>query len=195
MDTQQDISFYLESQAKRFRKHLDPKLDITSLVLKGHLFAEEQLFEIITLHCRNTMPLQRIQLSFSQKLKLASAMYSFHLPVDLSNNKLWSALEHLNKLRNTLAHSLDNPETNKKIIVFLNSIRDLSFSSVSGSCNEILDLDDKELLLKLFNSISGLLGYLSCMRGIAYLNTPEKLYRRANIDNSDFVVILPDKIS
>lgn len=194
MDTQKEVPIYWESQVKRFRKHLDPKLDITSLVLKGHLFAEELLLEIITLHCRDSMPLQRIQLSFSQKLRLASAMYSFHLPLNLSNAKIWAALEHLNKLRNTLAHSLDNPETNKKIFVFLNSFRDLSPSSDSHSYDEISDLDDNVLSLKLYNSISGVLGYLSCMRGIAYLNTPEKLYKRANLDNSDLVVIVPDEV-
>lgn len=195
MDTQQEVSIYWDSQVVRFKKHLDPMLDITSLVLKGHLFAEELLLEIITLHCRNPIPLQRIQLSFSQKLKLASAMYSFHLPINLSNNKVWAALEHLNRLRNTLAHSLDNPETNKKISVFLNSFRDLSPSSNSHSYDEISDFDDKFISLKLFNSIAGMLGYLSCMRGIAYLNTPEKLYKRANLDESDLVVIVPDEFS
>ena len=59
----------------KYDKHLTPELDMTSLVLKAHLFLEEILYEIVLLHCKVPKALEGIQFSFHHKLKLAEALY------------------------------------------------------------------------------------------------------------------------
>ncbi|WP_262787917.1 hypothetical protein [Enterobacter cloacae] len=108
MRTQKSLKDIYEARCARYEKHLHAGMDTTSIILKGHLFVEELLFDILKLHCRNSVPIENIKLGFSHKLSLVHAMFGSHLPgVEFPKN-VWAALDKLNKLRNALAHNIDS---------------------------------------------------------------------------------------
>lgn len=76
--------------------------DLTLSTLKGHLLIEEQLDNFITARLPNPGALEGARLTFDLKIKLAHAIASEDRP------EVWLALRKLNKLRNSLAHKLDD---------------------------------------------------------------------------------------
>ena len=74
MRTQKSLKDIYEARCARYEKHLHAGMDTTSIILKGHLFVEELLFDILKLHCRNSVPIENIKLGFSHKLSLVHAM-------------------------------------------------------------------------------------------------------------------------
>ncbi|WP_182928651.1 hypothetical protein [Klebsiella sp. WP3-W18-ESBL-02] len=158
----------------KYKKHLTPDLDMTSLVLKSHLFMEEILYEIVLLHCKSPEALNGIQFSFHHKLKLAEALYGVHMYKVEFPRKIWPVLDALNKLRNELAHRIDSPKLESKIVNFLrlseeNLMKDKSLQPL----DEILH--NSKLLIERMLTVSWyILGNLGFMHGVIYLNTPEK---------------------
>ena len=76
-----------------------PKRDLTLIVLKGHLLAEEQLISLIHANLKHPQAISR--LTFSKRLGLANAMY-----YKTQNAWIWTSLGKLNEARNRLAHNL-----------------------------------------------------------------------------------------
>lgn len=107
----------------RYATHLSKENDIVTTILKGHLFVEELLEDIIYFHCRDPQPLKDTQLTFSMKLKLANALFGSHIPDIKLPNNIWKVITSLNKLRNEIAHKIDSPKLNAKTKDFLESIK------------------------------------------------------------------------
>lgn len=158
----------------KYKKHLTPDLDMTSLVLKSHLFLEEILYEIILLHCRTPKALEGIQFSFHHKMKLAEALYGVHLYTMKFPEGIWPVLDALNKLRNELAHRIDSPKLENKIINFLRLSEEnlMKKESLQPLC-EILS-DSNLLMERMLTVIWNILGSLGFMHGLIYLNSPDK---------------------
>jgi hypothetical protein len=72
------------------------------VALKGHLVIEEKITVAIEKFVFHPNHLEDTRLTFAQKLAIAR---SFSL--DESENSMWNLVAMLNKLRNTLSHSLE----------------------------------------------------------------------------------------
>ncbi len=161
--------------------------DTTPIILKGHLFVEELLFEILKLHCRDSGPIENIKLGFSHKLNLVHAMFGSHLPGMEFPKNVWAALDKLNKLRNALAHSIDSPRAAEVFKSFVSSYSQLVGREVQVRITDEIPGIDRKLGLELIGIIMYLLGFLGCLHGIAYLNPP-LMY------GSEIPVTIPNKI-
>ncbi|MFS7250443.1 hypothetical protein AB6869_14060 [Rahnella rivi] len=170
---QESFKKLTEEYQSKYDKHLTPELDMTSLVLKAHLFLEEILYEIVLLHCKTPKALEGIQFSFHHKLKLAEALYGVHMYKIEFPRGIWPVLDALNKLRNELAHRIDSPKLEDKIVNFLRASEE-NMMREKSSChfNEIL-CNPKLLTERMLNILLYLLGWLGYMHGIIYLNPPE----------------------
>lgn len=92
----------LDADAKSalaFLKRPDPLLTI---VLKGHLLAEERLNRLLVLFAKAPGHLPN-NLRFHQKLRVVRA----NAPLAMSDARVWDLLDALNSIRNQMAHSLD----------------------------------------------------------------------------------------
>jgi len=195
---QENLNKIYKEHSFKYNKHLTPELDITSLVLKSHLFLEEILHEIILLQCKNPKALDSIQFSFHHKLKLAEALhgahfYNFEIPF-----RIWPVLDALNKLRNELAHRIDSSKLDEKIVKFLRTYDD-NFAETKelSSINEILKKPEllKARVRYILNYMLGCLGFI---HGLIYLNPPEKLlaslFEEINIKTCAERIIIPNEI-
>ncbi|CAI1710887.1 hypothetical protein [Serratia proteamaculans] len=184
---QESLKKLSEEYHLKYKKHLTPDLDMTSLVLKSHLFVEEILYEIVLLHCKVPEALEGIQFSFHHKLKLAEALYGVHMyKIEFPRN-IWPVLDALNKLRNELAHRIDSPKLENKIINFLRlSEKNLMKEKPLQPFNEIL-YDSKLLMERMLTILWYMLGSLGFMHGVIYLNPPERflepLFPKLNTKN------------
>ena len=104
-----------QARIDRVRQHLPAGNDLTLVTLKGHLLVEEALDEIIAIACSEPKHLENQNLPFRFKPLLARALFGHLLwPA------LWPLVEALNAVRNNLAHHLDSPELQQRVIRFLN---------------------------------------------------------------------------
>ncbi|MDN4569978.1 hypothetical protein QY051_12955 [Enterobacter hormaechei] len=172
MRTQESLKAIYEARMVRYEKHLNAGMDTTSILLKGHLFVEELLFEILKLHCRDSGPIESIKLGFSHKLNLVHAMFGSHLPGMEFPKTVWAALDKLNKLRNALAHNIDSPKAADVFKSFVSAYSQLVGKEVKVSVTDEIPGIDRKLGLELIGILLYLLGFLGCLHGIAYLNPP-----------------------
>ncbi len=98
---------------ERITQHLLPSDDLTLITLKGHLLVEELLGEIIASYCKNPDALEG-DIGFAVKLKFARALTGAE---ELA--LVWNACQKLNALRNALAHKLEHPEAQKRLVSFI----------------------------------------------------------------------------
>ena len=99
----------IESQ-KRFEESLGDSLDPVIIVLKGHLFSENQLENLIFAGMpRGDRVLEYGNLSYYQKLALVDSL-------DILPDNLISTFRGVNKLRNKLAHNLDTGVSYSEIV-------------------------------------------------------------------------------
>lgn len=106
-----------EDAENRFRRHLSNLRDVTLIVLKGHLLAEEQLNEWLSLQLSNPGALTAGRFSFSQRLCLARALVRQGHCDDLFDH-----VGKLNTLRNKFAHRLEPDQLDLQIKNFLRGI-------------------------------------------------------------------------
>ena len=95
---------------------------MTIIALKGHLLIEELLDEIIWAYCQSPEVLQDVEIRFPAKIKLVVALTGTH---ELST--VWRLCEKLNSLRNSLAHKIEHPSTQKKLNKFFAEFDDGNF--------------------------------------------------------------------
>ncbi|WP_156899916.1 hypothetical protein [Luteimonas mephitis] len=135
------------SKLQRIAQHLPPGDDLTLITLKGHLLVEEQLEDLILSHCKNPSALDG-DIGFSVKLKFARALTGVE-EIALA----WVACQKLNSLRNALAHKLEHPEAQKRLVAFLSTLDDPSTNwKRTGS-----DADDlRRALLFLLGALQGI---------------------------------------
>jgi len=189
MKTQEDLNVIRELNISRYKKHLHQDLDPTSIILKGHLFIEELLMDIIKLQCRDTSPIENIQLSFHHKLKLAQALYVSHLPIIQGPEGMWSVLDNFNQLRNAMAHEIDSPRFTKKLNAFISSYEQLSIKEVNMKLDIPVStaLYSKRFSGDLLSIIYSILGALGFLQGIAFLNPP-------SMNSEGAMIIIPDEV-
>ena len=115
-----------EEGFQKFLEHFPANADITLMVLKGHLLAEEEINEILNFFSHNTKELEKTDLTFFQKICLLRAL----LPSKM--HKTFYAAEMLNRLRNKIAHNLKPKGLEDSIKNFLLSI-DKSYKKTMSS--------------------------------------------------------------
>jgi len=175
--SQEELQNIIKENNDRYKKHLYKGLDSTSVILKGHLFAEELLIEILKLHCRNPQHIEEVQFSFNHKLKLVQAFFGTHLPGFKYSEEVWSVLSSLNQLRNNIAHQIDSPKQNEQLRKFVKSFEQLmkNESYFKLSISDTASLIDNSLATGLSALIFNMLGWLSAIYAIAYLNPPHRI--------------------
>jgi hypothetical protein len=88
--------------------------DLTLVAIKGHLIIERIINGIITSHCQSPQYIDRARLSFSQLAYIAQSLI-----VIPDHKEIFPAIHNLNKLRNTLAHSIDASKAEELAIKFV----------------------------------------------------------------------------
>lgn len=88
--------------------HFPKDGDLVFTLIKGHLIIESLLSSVIKHRCIFEEHLSEARLTFKQKICVARSMVAVPTP-----EHLWATIEHVNKLRNHIAHNLEsqNSET------------------------------------------------------------------------------------
>ncbi|MEJ8866800.1 hypothetical protein [Pseudomonas jessenii] len=122
-----------------FSKHFRDGLDEQTLILKAHLLLEELLRDF----CIRSVPypnhLRKARLSFNQTVQLARSLCILS---DFVSDWAWSVIEHLNKMRNLLAHELEPDqakfeECRQKIITAVKNSSNVDYSDSRLNLNEL----------------------------------------------------------
>lgn len=153
-----DLPLEAQARLKRFDTHLPLSDDPTLIVLKGHLLAEEILENLIRAKCKHPEALDRVEIGFFLKTKLAYALIgNTHENGLILPESVWEMLGALNSLRNELAHSLEPKKLAAKIQKFL------SFAPIPYKINT----SKEDTNTALYAAIVGTLSYLACFETIA----------------------------
>lgn len=113
-----DIAHLFEESERRGERYLSllrREGDLVSVVLRGHLIMEELLYRTVQSHCESPEHLDEARLRFPQLVALAKSLDK--LPA--APPSLWASLAKLNTLRNSLAHSLELPDLDKRVVAFV----------------------------------------------------------------------------
>jgi len=108
--------------------------DLSLAVLKGHLLIDEMVNRVIESFLFHPECLREVRLTIPQRLSLARSI-SFRE----QNNRVWSLIKALNKLRNSMAHCLERV----KLQPDLDRIRTHYFAICP---DEPRDIDDETLI-------------------------------------------------
>lgn len=98
-----DISEHEVEAFRRFLLLLPSEREATLIILKGHLLIEEQVRKIIEERVTKPKAIADAQLDCFQAICIAEALCA-----DESNPDLWNTLKRLNKLRNDIAHRIED---------------------------------------------------------------------------------------
>jgi hypothetical protein len=120
--------------------------DTMLVILKGHLLIEAELVDICNRLLKNPAALERDRVSFRARLNLVRAL----LDEDAMPEGVWSVIEHLNRIRNMLAHNLEPESIEKELCQFFSR-----FDEFEG-CR-----DDKSTPERLTSCVQFLCGALS----------------------------------
>jgi hypothetical protein len=105
---------------ERFER-LMPMTDLTLIILKGHLLAEEQMDEFIkgSLDDVGWKVFSSLKLSFARRLDVARNLHQPKEPFAA----FWAQVEALNKLRNHIAHNAEVPDLQERCTVFVQNLK------------------------------------------------------------------------
>lgn len=80
--------------------------DVTTILLRGHLLVEQELFAIVSERCVNPAALDDLRIGFPVLAGMALAL------VESTPERawLWLAISQLNAIRNAIAHSIRPPK-------------------------------------------------------------------------------------
>jgi len=112
---------------KRFLVLMPHGEDRTLVILKGHLLIEEKLRQIIDNHVVNKSPIIKAKLSFIQVIYLVRAFIK-----NYNDSWVWGALKLLNNLRNSVAHSIEQPDVDLGMEKFISLVKCNSVFSKGG---------------------------------------------------------------
>lgn len=119
MDIDELIAGWKEKQRvseKNFEQYFSPNDDLLAIVLRGHLLIEG-VIDDLNRHCFHFPEFyDEANLTFHKKLLMAQAQVIEPGP------SIFPAIRILNELRNNLAHNLDSPKKEPKILAFLELI-------------------------------------------------------------------------
>lgn len=117
-------------------------------LLKGHLVLEEKITASIEKFVFDAEALENARLSFSQKVSIARS-----ISLDESKNSIWNLVAAINRVRNTLAHSLDGTSRRDA----MNALRS-AYSKERGGGLEEWEKDNEALLI--LSAVAYCLGFL-----------------------------------
>lgn len=117
-------------------------------LLKGHLVLEEKITASIEKFVFDSEALENARLSFSHKLSIARS-----ISLEQSKNSMWNLIAAINRVRNTLAHSLDGTSRRDA----MNALRS-AYSKERGGKLEQWAKDDDALLI--LSAVAYCLGFL-----------------------------------
>jgi hypothetical protein len=114
-----EIDAAAQARIDRVSQHLPKGNDLTLVALKGHLLVEKALDEVIATGCVEPQHLEKVEIPFRVKAALARALFGHILW-----RGVWPLIKSLNTIRNDLAHNLDSPKLQERIIHFLSVRRE-----------------------------------------------------------------------
>ena len=94
----------------RILTHIPDDADVSIVILKGHLIIEEELNKAVISKVISATDIEKARLSFKQLMLITKAHY-----VNEENSWCWSALEKLNKIRNSFSHNLEPKDLDEKL--------------------------------------------------------------------------------
>lgn len=148
-----EIARLMQTHGDLFDKHFSHKLDEQSAVLKAHLLIEGVIRDFAYSSVPNPEHLRGIRLTFQQIVGIARSLIFLK---GAGIDRYWDMIDHLNKLRNLMAHELE-PDQGKqdkcrKALISLSGVSTLngSLSFLCGGMNALLtvslELRKRELL-------------------------------------------------
>ena len=116
----QDAKEYFDNGWLEYLRHLPEDIGhpIEVLVLRGHILIERQLNQLIEVQLSKPEALDLEQMRFASKVRLAEALCGHQI-----HPWVWDALRGVNKLRNSLAHKLEDDELSNHTKKFIEKIR------------------------------------------------------------------------
>ena len=102
----EDSSKYFEE----LKTHLPIVKDPTVIILRGHLLVEDLMDEFIAANLRDPNVIKNARLTFFQKLCIVQGIIG-----SSSDGHMWGPIIALNKLRNTVSHSLPDETLSQKL--------------------------------------------------------------------------------
>jgi hypothetical protein len=114
----------------------DEELALDIVVLRGHLLLEEELRALVMAKLTRPEAFEREDLRFRSLLNLAESLYGAEVP-----DWQWRAIRELNRVRNSLAHRLEDPGAQAGIdgILKVFEASDKLYADVSGGRVEKLN--------------------------------------------------------
>ena len=131
----------VQTHGDLFEKHFSNDLDEQSAVLKAHLLVEGVIRDFCYKSVRNPKHLRGMRLTFQQIVGIAR---SFIVLTGPGYDLFWNMVEHLNKLRNLMAHELEPDQAKqdkcRKELISLSGLTTLngSLSYLCGGLNTLL---------------------------------------------------------
>jgi hypothetical protein len=116
------------------------------VALKGHLVLEERITAAIEKFVFHPEQLEGARLTFAQKLSIARS-----ISLDEHQNSMWDLVERLNKLRNTLSHSLKGASR----VDAMNALR-----STYAKERELEEWEKNDEALLIFSAVAYCLGFI-----------------------------------
>jgi len=95
---------------QRYKELLPRTRDLSLLVLKGHLCIEEQIDALLEASCDHPRDLQDARLTFHQKMCITRALGAWP-----KHGPFWPFVKGLTRLRNKLAHRLEQPSLKQDV--------------------------------------------------------------------------------
>jgi len=118
------------------------------VTLKGHLVLEEKISAAIEKFVFHSEHLDAARLTFAQKLSIARS-----ISLDESGNSMWDLVKAINKVRNTLSHSLKGARRTDA----MNELRSVYTKEMRG---KLEDWEKNDEALLVLSSVSHCLGFL-----------------------------------
>lgn len=160
----EDSTQYLQ----RLKENLPVGKDPTVVILRGHLFVEELLDEIITVALKDASAIQAARLTFFQKLCLAQGVLGLE-----KNCFMWKPFKDLNKLRNDISHKLPDATLSKKLDTLLRTFFEDDFFEIPNN----LYSKSKALRKGIISQCAILFGFISGMKSAISSNRNKGLGR------------------
>lgn len=133
----------MQSHGDLFTKHFSGGLDDQTAVLKAHLLIEGVIRDFVYKSVPNPEHLRGVRLTFQQVVGIARSFMRLTGP---GVDKLWKMIDHLNKLRNLMAHELEPDQAkqdkcrNELISLSGQPTLNESLSFLSGGMNALLSV-------------------------------------------------------
>lgn len=122
----------VEAGFQKFLDHFPVNVDITLMILKGHLLIEEEINALLSMFVNYQKELDAASLTFFQKVCILRSLFPEY------THTVFNKAETLNRLRNKIAHNLDPKGLNDSITSFLKLFNKVDKEPISE--NEIKSL-------------------------------------------------------